>query len=91
MAIDVKTLETEGKEVEQIDNRHAQRDVLVFMQENKKTAYTQKDISVELGMKPQQARQILHALKAKGTVSCKAIAVSTKSGTMKDQIHWKLE
>ena len=62
MPIDVKTLDTKGKAVSTKKNRPAQDQVLGFLKKNKDSAYMQSEIGAELDMRPQQARQILHAL-----------------------------
>ena len=89
MPIDVNKLETEGKDVTVVRNSNVQDSVLAFLKKNKKQAYTQKELGVELGMKPQQARQCCMALLKKDMVVRKAVDVPTESGKTQNQIHWR--
>jgi len=90
MPIDVKTLEDQGTEViGTIRNADVQNSVYDYLKNNKKSAFTQKEIADALGIRPQQARQCLHALLKKGKVARKACDVySEKTGKTMAQIHW---
>ena len=92
MPIDVKTLETEGREVTAQKNRPAQETVLGFLRkkENKGQAFMQKEIADEVGMKPQQVRQIMHALMKKNVVTRKTCSYTNDAGKSEDGIFWKL-
>lgn len=90
MPIDVGTLETQGTEVVgTIRNADVQDSVKKFLKKNKSSAYTQAEVAAELGIRPQQARQCLHALMKKGIVARKACDVpNSKTGRTQTQIHW---
>lgn len=67
MPIDAKLLREKGVEVTAQLRGHRQELVIEYMSKNSETAFSQSDIATALStedfeMRPQQARQILHAL-----------------------------
>jgi len=87
--IDVSAMEQNGREVSNIRNAQTQGEVLAFLKKNKKSAYTQAELGVELGIKPQQARQCCIALQKKGLTTRKEVDVVVASGKTESQIHWR--
>jgi len=88
MPIDVSVMDESGTEVKTIRNAAVQDEVLSFLKKNKKSAYTQKEIGEELGIRPQQARQCCFALQKKGVVDRKAVPITKDNGKTVDEIHW---
>ena len=92
MPIDVETLESQGREVSEQRNKHAQKEVLAFMRmkNNKGKAFMQAEVAAEVGMKPQQVRQIMFALAKKNIVTRKEVSYVNKAGKEEDGIFWRL-
>jgi len=92
MPIDIETLESQGREVSERRNNNAQKEVLSFLKrkDNKGKAFMQAEVGEELGMKPQQVRQIMFALAKKDIVVRKEVSYVGKSGKEEDGIFWRL-
>ena len=88
--IDVSAMEQNGKEVSNVRNAHTQDEVLAFLKKNKKHAYTQAELGIELSIKPQQARQCCMALQKKGLTVRKEVDVVVASGKTESHIHWRI-
>lgn len=84
--IDVETLKKKGKQVKKRKYGRTQQRVLEFMQRNSDKAMSQRFVAESLGIREQQARTCLHALKRKNLVDAREMSKTTKG----PRIFWYL-
>jgi len=78
MPIDLKSFD-EGKEVEVGERSNRKVQVMQFLSDNKRKAFTQKEIAEKLSINPTHARGILMSMVEEGTATRKLVTVDGKN------------